>query len=1100
MRSKADSLPAVDKGSWLDNGNAEGVPRGTHEFSGTSMDVEGQPSLHALPQVATMQSSEGSGPNIFPLSMQAQASAGDDGQPYFLDIFCGTAGVTAALKRYGAEAIGIDHVIDKRRMKGPAVKLDLTKKSSQKLVLDEIRSGRVKGVMLAPPCGTSSRARNIPLRTAHGKRKRGPPPLRSMDYPEGLPGLTGVNRTRVRQANKLYEFCRKVMDLCVEVGALCIVENPQSSLFWVTKWMKNVPSTFIWHVVHACMYGSKRLKKTGFLINFEAPNLRRLCDGSHQHLPWTHDVVLDPVSNKKVQVFDTASEAEYPRQLCEALAIAFTMELQAKGLIWNLEPTLQEQAAYLANNKQHRGARSHAVISEFKHTIQVTVPADTALPEVVGQDTMHPLAGLPVGAKLVRFQHIHERGCPDALKTAVYGVFRTPQEFLNEALGLRHPFNLPVSGDGDNIETIAKVLQLGKLGTMKFRLQQVQKYRALASELAGEEKLLHDNMHPDLQSVMRQKRILLFKRMMEDAGVVDAQLCEELTNGFRLVGQLESSGQFRPRLKPAELSVEELRRSAKWAKHAVAGSCKRVGDDKEVAEAVWAETVSQRDAGWIKGPFSAKELDQKFPEGWIPSKRFGVVQGTKVRAVDDFSEFLVNAACGTGEQIVLQGLDDVASAAKYMLSAPGKDGNIWVPSAEGKHVCAGPLEASWREAELGDLQGRALDLKSAYKQLARSPEDDWCPILAVWSPELEDICFFESVALPFGAVSAVNAFNRVAKCLRLILCRLFLLTNTSFFDDYCQLEFAPLCTSAWKTAETVLALLGWKVAMSEDKRLPFSKKFSMLGAVVDLSNSMEGTVQISNKPSRIEELLAFVGELELGADFTENKLQSLRGRLLYAAGNTFGRCTQVAVQALGRVARKGTSMVLEDEMLACIQYAVRTLAGSLPRQVKAWKDEWPVLIFTDGACEEDGVVVTHGAVLCDVTTGSYFFFGDHVPRSFVEAWTKGGRKQVIYQAELFPIWIAKVTWKHLLNGRQVLWFCDNEAARSAMIRSYSPLLDSLQLVRCCAFEDVAAQSTNWYARVPSKSNISDAASRLDFGCYASLGFTKVMPNYAHDLV
>ena len=107
---------------------------------------------------------------------------------------------------------------------------------------------------------------------------------------------------------------------------------------------------------------------------------------------------------------------------------------------------------------------------------------------------------------------------------------------------------------------------------------------------------------------------------------------------------------------------------------------------------------------------------------------------------------------------------------------------------------------------------------------------------------------------------------------------------------------------------------------------------------------------------------------------------------------------------------------------------------------------------------------------------------------------------MIYQAELFPIWIAKVTWKHLLTGRQVLWFCDNEAARSAMIRSYSPLLDSLQLVRCCALEDVAAQSTNWYARVPSKSNLSDAASRLDFGCYALLRFTKVMPKYAHDLV
>lgn len=111
------------------------------------------------------------------------------------------------------------------------------------------------------------------------------------------------------------------------------------------------------------------------------------------------------------------------------------------------------------------------------------------------------------------------------------------------------------------------------------------------------------------------------------------------------------------------------------------GSCKRVGDSKEVAAAVWDETISQRDAGWIKGPFSAHELDKKYPHGWIRSKRFWVVQGSKVRAVDDFSEFLVNAACGRGEQIVLQGLDDVAAAAKYMMSAPGQDGNVWIPSA-----------------------------------------------------------------------------------------------------------------------------------------------------------------------------------------------------------------------------------------------------------------------------------------------------------------------------------------------------------------------------------------------------------------------------------
>ena len=183
-------------------------------------------------------------------------------------------------------------------------------------------------------------------------------------------------------------------------------------------------------------------------------------------------------------------------------------------------------------------------------------------------------------------------------------------------------------------------------------------------ELESDEKELHRNMHPDVRTVIASERLLLFKRMMDDADIVDGHLFDEMKDGFKLVGQLEASGQFKPRLKPAEMTVEELRRSSKWAKHTIVGSCKRVGESPEIAQAVWEETLSQCEAGWIKGPYSSEELDNKFPEGWIPSKRFGVVQGSKARAVDDFSEFLVNASCGTGEQIVLQGLDDVAAAAK----------------------------------------------------------------------------------------------------------------------------------------------------------------------------------------------------------------------------------------------------------------------------------------------------------------------------------------------------------------------------------------------------------------------------------------------------
>jgi hypothetical protein len=41
------------------------------------------------------------------------------------------------------------------------------------------------------------------------------------------------------------------------------------------------------------------------------------------------------------------------------------------------------------------------------------------------------------------------------------------------------------------------------------------------------------------------------------------------------------------------------------------------------------------------------------------------------------------------------------------------------------------------------------------------------------------------------------------------------------------LELGLLKESAWKTAETVMQLLGWKISSGEDKRKPFSKSFEI---------------------------------------------------------------------------------------------------------------------------------------------------------------------------------------------------------------------------------------------------------------------------------
>ena len=51
-----------------------------------------------------------------------------------LDVFSGTAGVAAASIQLGGEALGLDHVVDKKRVRGPVAKVDLCKRESQELV------------------------------------------------------------------------------------------------------------------------------------------------------------------------------------------------------------------------------------------------------------------------------------------------------------------------------------------------------------------------------------------------------------------------------------------------------------------------------------------------------------------------------------------------------------------------------------------------------------------------------------------------------------------------------------------------------------------------------------------------------------------------------------------------------------------------------------------------------------------------------------------------------------------------------------------------------------------------------------------------------
>ena len=572
---------------------------------------------------------------------------------------------------------------------------------------------------------------------------------------------------------------------------------------------------------------------------------------------------------------------------------------------------------------------------------------------------------------------------------ADFGVYRPPDVFAREALKVKHPFDEPFLKDDANLGAIKSILQLGPEEVARRRAKVLDHYRRRRDELAGEEAVLKASMDPDVRRVMEGKNLLSFKEVMADAGVVDQNLFSDMLHGFRLTGELKASGQFPEVLKPAAIDLDHLKKTSRWAKFLIDSSCKKASSDVEVAAEVWKETAEQVQRGWLKGPMSWREVEEKFGGCWVPSKRFGVQQNEKVRCVDDLSEFLINSTVTQTERIELEGLDHVVALARLFVGAAvGPEDACTLPSCDGQpgvgRCHSFPLHPAWKGGRARVLRGRALDLKAAYKQLARRPDDAWASILGVLNPESGAVCYYEAVALPFGAISAVTGFNRAARALRTCLSRLLLLVITNFFDDYCQLEIEGLCDSARSAAEEFLGLLGWTISQGE-KALPFAQVFVMLGAQLSFEEASAGHIVVRNKPGRLDGIRELVRPF-LDGDAPDAKLlASLKGKLLFAASHTFGRCTQIATQLISHDAA-GDNL---GSVRQAVAFALKLLEEAQPRRVGPWCDVPPVCIFTDGACEQEGALVSFGAVLFDPLTGVQEVLGAEVPRQVVEAWRAG---------------------------------------------------------------------------------------------------------------
>ena len=303
---------------------------------------------------------------------------------------------------------------------------------------------------------------------------------------------------------------------------------------------------------------------------------------------------------------------------------------------------------------------------------------------------------------------------------------------------------------------------------------------------------------------------------------------------------------------------------------------------------------------------------------------------------------------------------------------------------------------------------------------------------------------YRATALMFGETAAVYAFLRISRALSAILSRLFLIVGVEFFDDFSQIESLSTAASGMQTIEDVFSLLGWVVSMSETKRLDFGKSFVSLGVMVNFYQSKKRAVVVENKPGRVEAIIKEFNKVLERRRLDFKGALSLKGKISFAEGQLFYRIAAPLCRLLSKWASAGTELKIDRELEACMVHTMAALRTAGPRVIRSGGDKPPAVIFVDGACEPEGTTI--GAVLFDGDCQPEVF-GAVISTEVVESWvSKLGQKQVIGQAEIYPTLIARPSWSKRLFARRVVFFGDNDSARMACIKSYSPVLASLRII------------------------------------------------------
>ena len=1011
----------------------------------------------------------------------------------FLEVFAGSANLSEAMRRKGLLVHAVDDKL-RRQSKVSIHVLDLTRDNDVEVLLDMATHANIGSAHFAPPCGTASKARERPL--PEGMESIRAEPLRSATQPLGVSGLAHLDSKRVAAANRLYALTLCVLCILVSRGASVSVENPRNSYFWIIMqmwskqhpWMKHIWESLKDNISQACMYGSKLDKWTTIKATSQLYDaICRTCDKSHTHESWK------PSMGPNGPKFPTTAQSEYPTELCNEMANCLARFLLDKGAKFVDTNLSQDTTLTSRQLRQHGRKQLPPLLAEYWMVCDIHIAQQfpffkqlKQLPptcEKRGVILVQHDENFSQACKSLEEQY---SGCLGTVFAATCasnevqqwcGVLRKPEQTIQATLGVKHPMDLQIPLPDLLLRAVATVLKLGPGAVAERRAMHCSRILNRVRELEADEKVLHEGLHQHVRSVLKGKRLLIWRELMVETGYPDLEIFEEVTEGIKLVGPAHASQAFPAGMTPAQQSVVQLEAQAVWRRKTSIGKCRSSGDTAADVE-LWEQSLAEAEAGWIDGPFYDEcEISERVKTNdWICTRRFPLQQPTKIRLIDDGLESGLNSAYSCYNKLTLMDMDAVVSLANTVLQAFASNGVFRFSLSTGEFL-TGKIHGGWNSDST--LLGRTLDLKAAYKQLAVNPSQGFVRVMVAYDPVKSRPAFFIFNALPFGATGSVYSFNRVAKSLWHIMVSLGGVWATQYYDDYPSVELRNLADNSRAFMEFILDALGWRFASEGKKAEPPLPSFKVLGVVMDMSQSSVGKLVVSNKPERVDDLVQSMCEILDKGYLSGSAAASLHGQLNFAQGQYYGCTLKPGMVFLQKVLRNGWHSDYRQELATVVCYIVAALRTSPPRHVCATDDTRVVLAFTDGAYEPhaEGAQCSSGLVIVDSACDFRRVQEVSVPSALIRHWARGGAKQLIIFLEMWPILVFLSRYGRRFHNRRVVVFIDNNAVRDALIKGSSPLCDLFCMLALCSYYISSNSICSWFTRVASDSNPGDDPSR-----------------------